>query len=225
VLFGSTARPIILAFGAAAVLALGGATIPLTAMASDSGTAEPTSGPSGDVSESPSPTPSDTPTSDPTTVPPVVDPPSDPPPTSPPPSSGGGPSNGGGGSTIPAPSRSNTTSPSKIAPIAAIAHLGSPGMRALPFTAPGTSLPGTAGVVPAIQPQLPLIGQPPAVAPKLGQPGTPTALRAASSPLGMDDTVFRLVLTQVAWLSALVVFMSVLLTQIRLRRRRLRQGR
>jgi hypothetical protein len=61
VLFGSTARPVVLTVGAAAVLALGGATIPLTALAAaDSGSAEPAPEVSGDVSESPSPTPSDT---------------------------------------------------------------------------------------------------------------------------------------------------------------------
>jgi hypothetical protein len=95
----------------------------------------------------------------------------------------------------------------------------------LPLTAPASGASAPMMLPGAQPPRLPLVGQAPAVAPKLGQPGTPTALRAASSPLGMDDAMFRLVLTQVAWLSALLVFMSVLLTQIRLkRRRRLRLG-
>jgi hypothetical protein len=305
VLFGSRTRPIALTLGAASVLALGGTTVPLTALASDSGstteggtTPEPSSNPGTD------PTPSATPTTSPTPSdpPPVVEPP---PSTSP--SSGGGSTApvplltismslssktaGPGGSvtatmkvssrnatahnaelrlsapgatvlspgglgdlgstprsaaglvTIPtthgpgtvtvtasiSADHATTRRTSKIITVttaAAAANLGASGTNALPFTAPGSGLPGAPMTLPgAIQPQLPLIGQPPAVAPKLGQPGTPTALRAASSPLGMDDTTFRLVLTQVAWLSALFMFMSVLLTQIRLkRRRRLRLG-
>jgi hypothetical protein len=62
------------------------------------------------------------------------------------------------------------------------------------------------------------------VAPKLGQQGTPTALRAAAFPLGMGGTTYRLVVIQLAWLSALLVFMAVLLTQLRLKRRQRRHG-
>jgi hypothetical protein len=305
VLFGSRTKPFVLTLGAATVLAIGGATVPLTALASDSGstaedpTTDPSSTPGADPSESPTPdpTPSDPPTSDPTDPPPVIDPPSDPP--------GGGTTApsltismslssktaGPGGSvtaTVKVSSRNATahnaqlrlsasgatvlspgglgdlgstsrsvaslvTIPTTHGPgtvtvtaaisadhattrrtsqtinvttaAAAAANLGAPGMSGLPFTAPGSGLPGAPMTLPGLQPQLPLIGQPPAVAPKLGQPGTPTALRAASSPLGMDDTTYRLVVTQMAWLSALLVFMSVLLTQIRVkRRRRLRLG-
>ena len=44
-------------------------------------------------------------------------------------------------------------------------------------------------------------------------------------PVGLDPTSDRLVWTEVAWLSALAVGLSLLLTQLRLNRRRLNRCR
>ena len=69
--------------------------------------------------------------------------------------------------------------------------------------------------------QLPLIaGQAPAVAPNQLPAVQPVSLRTKTSPLGLDATSYRLLWTQVAWLTALLVGISLLLTQLRLNRRR-----
>jgi hypothetical protein len=83
-------------------------------------------------------------------------------------------------------------------------------------------LPGTGAAVgggPA-QAQLPLIAQQPAVAPNELPAVRPVSLRTKASPLGLDATSYRLLWTQVAWLTALLVGISLLLTQLRLNRRR-----
>ncbi|MFB9835602.1 hypothetical protein, partial [Actinoallomurus acaciae] len=69
--------------------------------------------------------------------------------------------------------------------------------------------------------RLPLIaGQAPAVAPDRLPAVRPVSLRTKTSPLGLDATSYRLLWTQVAWLTALLVGISLLLTQLRLNRRR-----
>ena len=93
----------------------------------------------------------------------------------------------------------------------------------LPFS-PSVPVPGMPGSAAALggaaQAQLPLIAQQPATAP--GPPAArPVSLRANTSPLGLDATSYRLFWTQVAWLTALLVGVSLLLTQLRLNRRRL----
>lgn len=60
----------------------------------------------------------------------------------------------------------------------------------------------------------------PAVAPAVSPQGAPVSLRAANSPMGLDPVSYRLVLTQLAWLSALLVGVSLPLTRLRLNRRR-----
>jgi hypothetical protein len=70
------------------------------------------------------------------------------------------------------------------------------------------------------QPNLPLIGEQPAVAPASLGGATPISLRANTAPFGFDPMLYRLVWIQVAWLSALLVGLSMLLTQLRLNRRR-----
>ncbi|GLY80916.1 hypothetical protein [Actinoallomurus iriomotensis] len=89
--------------------------------------------------------------------------------------------------------------------------------------ATGLGLPdqtATAGAGPAGA-QLPLIaGQAPAVAPDQLPAVQPVSLRTKTSPLGLDATSYRLLWTQVAWLTALLVGISLLLTQLRLNRRR-----
>ncbi len=86
----------------------------------------------------------------------------------------------------------------------------------LPFsTTPGGVPPTGSG-----QPQLPLIGQDPAVAPMVLTTREPVSLRANASPLGLDETSYRLVWTDVAWLTALMVGLSLLITQLRLNRHR-----
>jgi hypothetical protein len=90
-----------------------------------------------------------------------------------------------------------------------------------PPSLPGPGVPGAPrqpGPLP--EPQLPMVAQPPSVAPELLAGATPVSLRANSSPLGLDPTSYRLVWTEVAWLSALIVGVSLLLTQLRLKRRR-----
>jgi hypothetical protein len=89
--------------------------------------------------------------------------------------------------------------------------------------APGLGLPGQTTVTGAgpAGAQLPLIaGQAPAVAPDQLPEVRPVSLRAKTSPLGLDATSYRLLWTQVAWLTALLVGISLLLTQLRLNRRR-----
>jgi hypothetical protein len=91
----------------------------------------------------------------------------------------------------------------------------------LPLRVPG--LPGAATTLggPA-QAQLPLIGeQQPAVAPDQLPNVKEVSLRTVASPFGLDATAYRLFWTQVAWLTALLVGISLLLTQLRLNRRRL----
>ena len=85
---------------------------------------------------------------------------------------------------------------------------------------PFSSNPGTVPQVGGAQPQLPLIGQDPAVAPMFLTTKAPVSLRANSSPLGLDETSYRLVWTDVAWLTALLVGLSLLITQLRLNRHR-----
>lgn len=89
--------------------------------------------------------------------------------------------------------------------------------------ATGLGLPSqttTTGAGPASA-QLPLIaGQAPAVAPDQLPAVRPVSLRTKTSPLGLDATSYRLLWTQVAWLTALLVGISLLLTQLRLNRRR-----
>jgi hypothetical protein len=84
-------------------------------------------------------------------------------------------------------------------------------------------LPGTGAAVgggPA-QVQLPLIAQqPPAVAPNELPAVRPVSLSTKAGPLGLDPISYRLLWTQVAWLTALLVGISLLLTQLRLNRRR-----
>ncbi len=83
---------------------------------------------------------------------------------------------------------------------------------------------GIPGIAPqpgsTTDPQLPLIGQDPAVAPLFLQTRAPVSLRANSSPLGLDETSYRLVWTDVAWLTSLLVGLSLLITQLRLNRHR-----
>ncbi|WP_329236235.1 hypothetical protein OG417_31485 [Actinoallomurus sp. NBC_01490] len=83
---------------------------------------------------------------------------------------------------------------------------------------PGQTTPTAGGPAGA---QLPLIaGQAPAVAPNQAPDMQPVSLRTKTSPLGLDATSYRLLWTQVAWLTALLVGISLLLTQLRLNRRR-----
>jgi hypothetical protein len=95
---------------------------------------------------------------------------------------------------------------------------GEPPSLSLP--APG--LPGTAAAVggPA-QAQLPMIAQQPSVASAELPAVRPVSLRTKASPFGLDPTSYRLFWTQVAWLATLLVAVSLLLTQLRLNRRRL----
>jgi hypothetical protein len=88
-----------------------------------------------------------------------------------------------------------------------------------PLPVPG--LPGTAAAVggPA-QAQLPMIAQEPSVASGELPAVRPVSLRTKASPLGLDPTAYRLFWTQVAWLATLLVAVSLLLTQLRLNRRR-----
>jgi hypothetical protein len=89
-------------------------------------------------------------------------------------------------------------------------------------SAPVPGLPGSAAALggPA-QAQLPLIAQQPATAPGRRLAAQPVSLRTNTSPFGLDTTSYRLFWTQVAWLTALLVGVSLLLTQLRLNRRRL----
>jgi hypothetical protein len=86
---------------------------------------------------------------------------------------------------------------------------------------PVPGLPGTAAAVggPA-QAQLPMIAQEPSVASGELPAVRPVSLRTKASPLGLDPTAYRLFWTQVAWLATLLVAVSLLLTQLRLNRRR-----
>jgi hypothetical protein len=86
---------------------------------------------------------------------------------------------------------------------------------------PVPGLPGTAAAVggPA-QAQLPMIAQEPSVASGELPAVRPVSLRTKASPLGLDPTAYRLFWTQVAWLATLLVAVSLLLTQMRLNRRR-----
>jgi hypothetical protein len=72
----------------------------------------------------------------------------------------------------------------------------------------------------AAQARLPLIAQQPAVAPDALPAVRPVSLRTKAAPLGLDPISYRLLWTQVAWLTALLVGISLLLTQLRLNRRR-----
>jgi hypothetical protein len=53
----------------------------------------------------------------------------------------------------------------------------------------------------------------------------PVSLRTKTSPLGLDAASYRLLWIQIAWLTALLVGVSLLLTQLRLNRRRVRRAR
>ena len=83
-------------------------------------------------------------------------------------------------------------------------------------------LPGTAAAAggPA-QAQLPMIAQQPSVASAELPAVRPVSLRTTASPFGLDPASYRLFWTQVAWLATLLVAVSLLLTQLRLNRRRL----
>ncbi len=82
-------------------------------------------------------------------------------------------------------------------------------------------IPLMSGALPQGQPNLPLIDQQsPAIAPGILANATPISLRADTEPFGLDPTLYRLVWTQVAWLSSLLVGLSLLLTQLRLNRHR-----
>jgi hypothetical protein len=95
---------------------------------------------------------------------------------------------------------------------------GAPPSPSLPV--PG--LPGTAAAMggPA-QAQLPMIAQQPSVASAVMPAVRPVSLRTKEPPLGLDPISYRLFWTQVAWLATLLVAVSLLLTQLRLNRRRL----
>jgi hypothetical protein len=113
---------------------------------------------------------------------------------------------GGGGSSATVPARAGGHLPASI-----------PG---LPVTAAGAE----GGLA---QARLPLIAGPqqPAVAPN-GMPAVrPVSLRTKTSPLGLDAASYRLLWIQIAWLTALLVGVSLLLTQLRLNRRRVRRAR
>jgi hypothetical protein len=71
------------------------------------------------------------------------------------------------------------------------------------------------------QAQLPLIAPQPAVAPGALPDAQPVSLRTRTTLLGLDPESYRLLWTQIAWLTALLVGISLLLTQLRLNRRRL----
>jgi hypothetical protein len=89
-------------------------------------------------------------------------------------------------------------------------------------SAPVPGLPGSAAALGgSAQAQLPLIAQQPATAPGRQLAARPVSLRTNTSPFGLDTTSYRLFWTQVAWLTALLVGVSLLLTQLRLNRRRL----
>lgn len=90
---------------------------------------------------------------------------------------------------------------------------------------PSLQVPGLPGTDAAMgggpaQAQLPLIAQQPAVAPNELPAVRPVSLRTKAAPLGLDPISYRLLWTQVAWLTALLVGISLLLTQLRLNRRR-----
>ena len=93
---------------------------------------------------------------------------------------------------------------------------------------PPPSLPGVTGAATADEAggpadaRLPLIaGRDPAVAPGRLPAVRPVSLRTRAAPLGLDAASYRLLWTQVAWLTALLVGVSLLLVQLRLNRRRL----
>jgi hypothetical protein len=99
------------------------------------------------------------------------------------------------------------------------------GLPLLP-SEPVPGLPGTAAAVgggPA-QAQLPLIAQQPAVASAELPAVRPVSLRTKAPPLSLDAISYRLLWTQVAWLAALLVAVSLLLTQLRLNRRLVAAG-
>ncbi|MGH3376302.1 MAG: hypothetical protein ACRDP6_16330 [Actinoallomurus sp.] len=93
---------------------------------------------------------------------------------------------------------------------------------ALSLSVPIPGMPGSAAALGgAAQAQLPLIAQQPATAPGLQLAARPVSLRTNTSPLGLDTISYRLFWTQVAWLTSLLVGVSLLLTQLRLNRRRI----
>lgn len=101
---------------------------------------------------------------------------------------------------------------------------GAAGAMAAADLPSGLSVPGFPGALTALgapgQAQLPLIaGQQPAVAPDGSARTDEVALRGDASRLGLDEASYRLLWTQVAWLAALLVGVSLLLTQMRLKRR------
>jgi hypothetical protein len=93
-------------------------------------------------------------------------------------------------------------------------------------SAPGLPVTAAAAEGGLAQARLPRIAgqREPAVAPN-GMPAVrPVSLRTKTSPLGLDAASYRLLWTQVAWLTALLVGVSLLLTQLRLNRRRTHRG-
>lgn len=102
----------------------------------------------------------------------------------------------------------NTTGGSEALPPASLPISGLPGT--------GVTLPGATA-----QAQLPLLAQDPSIAPGELPAVEPVSLQTKTSPLGLDATSYRLLWTQVAWLTALLVAISMLLTQLRLNRKRL----
>lgn len=95
-----------------------------------------------------------------------------------------------------------------------------PGVTSVPGLPAGLSIPGVTAPLGAAA-QLPVVtGQQPAVAPGAEPDGTVISLKSGVSYLGLDEVSYRLLCTQVAWLAALLVAISLLLTRLRLRRRR-----
>jgi hypothetical protein len=98
-------------------------------------------------------------------------------------------------------------------------NLAAPG---IPPGGPITGLPVTALPPNA---QLPQTAMAPNVAPGAEAPGVTADLRSASSAIGLGDSFDRWIWTDVAWLTALLVSVSMLLTQLRLSRRPAVHGR
>jgi hypothetical protein len=112
----------------------------------------------------------------------------------------------------------------RVSPAGGAAHTNeaAAGGAALSPSLQVPGLPGTGAALggDAAQARLPLIAQQPAVAPNELPAVRPVSLRTKAAPLGLDPISYRLLWTQVAWLTALLVGISLLLTQLRLNRRR-----
>jgi hypothetical protein len=111
--------------------------------------------------------------------------------------------------------------PSMPVPSMPVPSMPVPGLPVPSMPVPG--LPGTAAAMgggPA-QAQLPMIAQRPPVTSAELPAVRPVSLRTRATPIGLDATFYRLLWIQVAWLTALLVGVSLLLTRLRLNRRRL----